>query len=67
MSILGVEYSKNNTCYKKLKIGATKRYKSSIKRIMSIFKTGLFLLNKHLILLLKYGYLLLLFYMIYND
>lgn len=46
MSILGIEYSKNSACYKNLKIGATKRYKSGIKRVMSIFRTGLFLLNK---------------------
>lgn len=46
MSILGVEYSKNNTCYKKLKIGATKKYKSGIKRVMSIFRTELFLLHR---------------------
>lgn len=46
MSILGVEYSKNNTGYKKLKIGATKKYKSGIKRVMSIFRTGLFLLHR---------------------
>ena len=46
MSILGVEYSKNHSCYKNLKIEATKKYKSGIKRVMSIFRTGLFLLNK---------------------
>lgn len=46
MSILGIEYSKNCSCYKKLKIGATKKYKSGFKRVMSIFRTGLFLLNK---------------------
>ena len=46
MSILGIEYSKNSSCYKKLKIGATKKYKSGIKRVMSFFRTGLFLLNK---------------------
>lgn len=46
MSILGVEYSKNHSCYKNLKIEATKKYKSGIKRVMSIFRIGLFLLNK---------------------
>ena len=46
MSILGIEYSKNHSCYKKLKIESTKKYKSGIKRVMSIFRTGLFLLNK---------------------
>ena len=55
MSILGIEYSKNSTCYKKLKIGATKKYKSGIKRVMSFLVavillcteiTDLFLLNK---------------------
>ena len=46
MSILGVEYSKNSSCYKKLKIESTKKYKSGRRRIMSIFKTGLFLLHK---------------------
>ena len=42
MSILGIEYSKNSNCYKKLKIGATKRYKFGIKIVMSIFKTDYF-------------------------
>ena len=46
MSILGIEYSKNSACYKKLKIGATKKYKFGIKRVMSIFRTGLFLLHR---------------------
>ena len=46
MSILGIEYSKNQNCYQNLKIDSTKKYKSGRKRIMSIFKTGLFLLHK---------------------
>lgn len=46
MSILGIEYSKNSNCYKKLKIESTKKYKSGRRRIMSIFKTGLFLLHR---------------------
>lgn len=46
MCILGIEYSKNHSCYKKLKIESTKRYKSGIKRVISIFRTGLFLLNR---------------------
>lgn len=45
MSILGIEYSKNKSCYKNIKIEATKKYKNGIKRVMSLFKTGLFLLN----------------------
>ena len=46
MSVLGIEYSKNDSCYNSLKIESTKMYKSARKRIISIFKIGLFLLNK---------------------
>ena len=46
MSILGIEYSRNCACYKKLKISCTKKYKSGRKRILSLFKTGLILFNR---------------------
>ena len=41
-TILGIEYSKNNSCYKNVKIETHKKYIiKGKKRIMSLFQTGL--------------------------
>lgn len=47
LTIIGADYSKNNSCYKHVKITTHKNYKSKGKiRVMSLFKTGLTLFKK---------------------
>ena len=41
LTILGIDYSKNNRCYKKVKIRTTKKVKGKRIRIYSYFRVGL--------------------------
>ena len=45
LTILGIEYSKNTKCYKKIKITTHKFFKGIKKRVLSLFNTGLTLFN----------------------
>ena len=46
LTILGCEYSKNNSCYKKVKIETHKKYKNIKQRVISLFNTGLILFQR---------------------
>lgn len=46
LTILGCEYSKNNSCYKKVKIETHKKYNGIKRRVISLFNTGLILFHR---------------------
>ena len=46
LTILGCEYSKNNSCYKNVKIETHKKYKNIKQRVISLFNTGLILFQR---------------------
>lgn len=47
LTVLGCDYTKNNKCYRNLKIESTKKYKNGgLRRVISLFKIGLLLFNK---------------------
>ena len=45
ITILGIDYSKNNRCYKKIKIRTTKKAKGKRIRIRSYFHVGLLVIK----------------------
>lgn len=45
LTILGAEFSKNCSCYKNVKITTHKIFNGTRKRILSLFNTGLTLVN----------------------
>ena len=45
LTILGIDYSKNSNCYKKIKIRTTKKVKGKRIRIYSYFHIGLLIIK----------------------